>query len=92
MIMVSETSLIEEWHPTKNRLSPQRTAAGSHLNVWWLGKCGHEWEAPVSARTKRFRNDPELQYVEGYTEKQLAELNNLPRIWDAGKTRWVKKI
>lgn len=43
-------------------------------------------------RLKRFRNDPELQYVEGYTEKQLAELNNLPRIWDAGKTRWVKKI
>lgn len=39
-------------------------------------------------RIKRFRNDPELQYVEGYTEAQLAQLNNLHRIWDAGKTKW----
>lgn len=43
-------------------------------------------------RLKRFRNDPELQYVEGMTETQLAALNNLYRIWDAGKTRWVKEI
>ena len=43
-------------------------------------------------RLKRFRNDPELQYVDGYTEKQLAELNGLVRIWDAGKTKWVKHV
>ena len=43
-------------------------------------------------RLKRFRNDPTLQYVEGLTEKELAELNNLPRIWDAGKTKWVKRL
>jgi len=43
-------------------------------------------------RLKRFRNDPELKYVEGYTEKQLAELNDLPRLWDFGKTRFVKEI
>lgn len=43
-------------------------------------------------RLKRFRNDPALKYVEGYTEKQLAELNDLPRLWDFGKTRFVKEI
>lgn len=43
-------------------------------------------------RLKRFRNDPELQYQEGLTEWELAELNNLPKIWDAGKTRWSKNI
>lgn len=43
-------------------------------------------------RLVRFRTDPELKYVEGYTETQLARLNNIPRIWDAGKTRWVKKV
>lgn len=43
-------------------------------------------------RLKRFRNDPELQYIEGMTETQLAALNNLYRIWDAGKTRWVKEV
>ena len=40
-------------------------------------------------RLKRFRNDPALKYVEGYTEKQLAELNDLYRIWDFGKARYV---
>jgi hypothetical protein len=39
-------------------------------------------------RLKRFRNDPELQYVDGLTERELATLNRLPRIWDAGKTKW----
>lgn len=43
-------------------------------------------------RLKRFRNDPHLQWIEGFTESQLAELNNLRRIWDAGKTRWVKEV
>jgi hypothetical protein len=26
------------------------------------------------------------------TERELAELNGLHRIWDAGKTRWVKPV
>lgn len=43
-------------------------------------------------RLKRFKNDENLQWIEGYSERQLAQLNNIPRIWDAGKTRWVKKI
>jgi len=42
-----------------------------------------------SYRLDRFRRDPHLLYEEGLTERQLAELNDLPRIWDAGKTRWV---
>jgi hypothetical protein len=43
-------------------------------------------------RLKKFREDPTLQYVEGLTERELALLNNLPRIWDAGKTRWSKTV
>ena len=41
-------------------------------------------------RLKRFRTDPSLLWEEGKTERELADLNNLTRIWDAGKTRWVK--
>lgn len=41
-------------------------------------------------RLKRFREDPELIYEEGLTERQLAEINKLHRIWDAGKIRWEK--
>jgi hypothetical protein len=43
-------------------------------------------------RLKRFRDDPSLKYVEGMTETQLAELNNLPRIWDAGKVKWELQV
>jgi hypothetical protein len=40
-------------------------------------------------RLVKFRTDPGLQYVEGLSESQLAELNGLERVWDAGKTKWV---
>ena len=43
-------------------------------------------------RLTKFKNDDTLTYEDGLTEKQLAELNNLPRIWDAGKTKWVKLL
>lgn len=41
-------------------------------------------------RLKRFREDPALQYKEGLTERELAELNGLLRVYDAGKIRYVK--
>lgn len=40
-------------------------------------------------RLKRFRDDPELIFEEGLTERQLAELNRIPRIWDCGKIRYI---
>ena len=43
-------------------------------------------------RLKRFQNDPELLYREGYTETQLAQLNGLERVWDCGKTRYVMQV
>ena len=37
--------LAAEWHPTKNGgLTPYDFGAGSHEVVWWLGRCGHEWD------------------------------------------------
>jgi len=39
-------------------------------------------------RLKRFKNDDSLVWQEGLTERELALLNSLPRIWDAGKTRY----
>lgn len=43
-------------------------------------------------RLKRFKDDPTLQWAEGLTEKELADLNDIPRIWDAGKIRWTKNV
>lgn len=43
-------------------------------------------------RIKRFREDANLKYEEGMTERELAALNGLPRIYDAGKVRWVLDV
>ena len=43
-------------------------------------------------RLKRFRLDPTLDYHDGMTERELALLNRLERVWDCGKTRWVMEL
>lgn len=43
-------------------------------------------------RLKKFKDDPNLKWEEGLTERELAALNGIPRIWDAGKTKWVKEV
>lgn len=53
---------------------------------------GGERKHKFGYRIKRFKADPNLLFEEGLTEKQLAELNGLERIWDAGKTRYVKYV
>ena len=41
-----------EWHPTKNgNLKPEQFTYKSNVKVWWLGKCGHEWQATIEKRT-----------------------------------------
>lgn len=46
-----DPQLALEWHPTKNGdLLPTQVTAGSNKKVWWLGRCGHEWEAVVHSR------------------------------------------
>lgn len=43
--------LAKEWHPTQNNdLKPTQVGANSGKKVCWLGKCGHEWRAPIIER------------------------------------------
>lgn len=43
--------LAKEWHPTKNgELTPNDVTCSSGKKVWWIGKCGHEWNSLVSSR------------------------------------------
>lgn len=46
-------------------------------------------EHKFNYRKARFKKDPNLKYEEGLSERELAQLNGLERIWDAGKIRWV---
>jgi len=42
------------WHPTRNSdLRPDQVLAGTDAKVWWRCEKGHEWEAPVSRRTRQ---------------------------------------
>lgn len=47
------TILASEWHPSKNgNLTPHNFTCHSSEKVWWLGKCGHEWEARITNRSR----------------------------------------
>lgn len=50
---------------------------------------GNRREHKFRYRLKRFREDPNLVYQDGISERELAKLNGLRRVWDAGKTRWL---
>ena len=51
-LAIKYPEIAAEWHPTKNgRLTPELISYGSTKKVWWLGKCGHEWDATVERRT-----------------------------------------
>lgn len=42
-------------------------------------------------RVSRFRDSPTLLYREGATERELAQMNKLHRIYDAGKIKYERK-
>lgn len=48
-----------QWHPTKNGdLTPKDVTCGKGIKVWWLGECGHEWEASIADRCGNNRSCP----------------------------------
>lgn len=45
--------LAKEWHFTKNgELTPDSVGEFSNRKIWWRCKEGHEWQSPVSVRSK----------------------------------------
>ena len=45
--------LAAEWHPTKNgNLTPRDVTRSANKKAWWLGACGHEWEAVIAKRVQ----------------------------------------
>ncbi len=80
--------LVSEWHPTKNgSLTPEMVVAGTPRKVWWLGKCGHEWETSVNHRVRgkgcpicnmprTFKGHNDLQTVNPELSKQWHPTKN----------------
>ena len=60
-LATTHPDLAKQWHPAKNGdLTPRDVVAGSGRKVWWRhwheeSQTWHEWEAAVSARTRRNR-------------------------------------
>jgi glutaredoxin len=54
ILMISETPLLRQWHPTRNiDINPRDLGTDSGKKVWWLCKEGHEWQATVKSRMKQ---------------------------------------
>jgi hypothetical protein len=52
-LVVSNSTLRLEWHPTANgKLTPRDFALNYPEKVWWICREGHEWEAAVNVRIK----------------------------------------
>ena len=76
--------LAKEWHPTKNGdLRPDEIAAHSQQKVWWLGSCGHEWDAVVDSRA----NGRGCPYCHG--QKVLKGFNDLATIQPHLVSEWM---
>lgn len=46
----------------------------------------------LSFKKNRFRDDPTLKWDDKLSVENLIDLNNLPRVYDAGKLRFVKNV
>lgn len=53
-LCTTHEALAKEWHPTRNGGKlPSQYSAGSSEQPWWLcSKCGYEWQALISNRSR----------------------------------------
>lgn len=87
--------LAKEWHPDKNGdLKPSDVTKWSNKKVWWLGKCGHEWQAAVGNRflgrgcpicLKEFKISYPEKVIFFYLNKYLGCV-----VEENYKTQWLK--
>ena len=77
--------LAAEWSDRNLPLKPEQITYGSNKRVWWHGKCGHEWETSVKARTSG-ENCP---YCSG--KRVLAGYNDLATIAPDLAEEWSEK-
>lgn len=42
--------LVSEWSERNGDMRPSDVTIGSHKKAWWIGSCGHEWEAIIKNR------------------------------------------
>ena len=63
-------------------LAPNYTYYGKHA--------GYRRVSKQRFQKRMFRDNPDLCFDPGWTEHEAAQANQLYRIYDAGKRRWIK--
>ena len=82
-LLTKYPEIANEWHPTKNgKVEPDMITCHSGKKVWWLGKCGHEWQAVVSSRI----SGSNCPFCAG--QKVLAGFNDLATINPELASEW----
>ena len=72
-----------QWHPSKNSdCTPKDVTINSHRKVWWLGPCGHEWQASIADRN----NERGCPYCS--SKKVLKGYNDLQTVNPTLATEW----
>ena len=100
--------LVSEWSDKNLPLTPDDISYGSNKVVWWRGKCGHEWQTSVKARSHGANcpicsgsrviegiNDLATKYPEIAAEWSTKNLPLKPTMVSAGshkKVIWVDKL
>lgn len=100
--------LVSEWSDKNLPLTPDDISYGSNKVVWWRGKCGHEWQTSVKARSHGENcpicsgsrviegiNDLATKYPEIAAEWSTKNLPLKPTMVSAGshkKIIWVDKL
>lgn len=51
-LATTHPDLAKEWHPTKNKITPNDVVGGSGQYAWWICNKGHEWKSLISHRGK----------------------------------------
>ena len=74
-LAVKFPDIAKEWSDRNIDLTPQDVSYGSNKIVWWIGGCGHEWEAAVKARTTKEESCP---YCAG--KRVLVGFNDLGKL------------
>ena len=100
--------LVSEWSEKNLPLTTDDISYGSNKVVWWRGKCGHEWQTSVKARSHGENcpicsgsrviegiNDLATKYPEIAAEWSTKNLPLKPTMVSAGshkKVIWVDKL
>lgn len=79
--------LITEWSDRNLPLTPDDVTYGSNRMVWWIGVCGHEWQASIKSRaTGRQSGCP---YCSG--NRVLKGFNDLATRFPAVAEEWSER-